>query len=352
MRRLDRGCFVLFAVGVVLAACSSSEPVSSAPVDAGTKAPATAEEACEHHFRAGVERCSSAEISPQEIAGIRTRYVANCVAELGLSGATRTPADLDACASALEAKGCVSYPEFVAECVLKPGTLPEGTACNISAQCQTGVCAYLDTTGTSGCGVCTAVLKEGERCTQDKSFCERGTSCTGSLEKPRETTCKRVTYAEPQAPCSYNVLCGPGYVCAQKGDNPTPLCYESSGPGGMCEEDVSCNEDSFCDKSTRKCVSRAKAGEACSSVLPCAKGLGCDKTQSTCAPIIFAAPGERCGGNIACAQGVCGQGTGAPTCPPVVEDGRGCLANGHMTCKAPAFCLGGKCVMTATQACK
>jgi len=30
-----------------------------------------------------------------------------------------------------------------------------------------------------------------------------------------------------------------------------------------------------------------------------------------------------CGGSVECREGVCGQGTGAPTCPAIVEDGEG-----------------------------
>lgn len=350
MRPMNRASVVLLSLGAALAACSSgSEGVEAAPVvaDGGKATTATAEEACRHEFRVRVERCAK-DVAPQEIGGLRTRYVASCVAELGLAGTTRTAADVETCASALEARACGTEPAFLPECALKPGTLGVGASCNVDAQCQEGVC-LVDASGTS-CGRCVAPLADGDSCSQGSSFCRPGSACLGSIDAPVPTTCKRLSYADAGGECGGGTYCRPGYVCGKAPGAPAK-CIPRYAPGERCADEA-CREDSFCDRVAGKCTSRGKDGEACDSQRPCAEGLGCDRTQHKCAPLTFVGAGESCGGSVACAQGVCGQGTGEPTCPQVVEDGDGCSEGGHMTCRAPAICLGGTCAMLTTLDCK
>ena len=354
MRSMNRGCVVLFSFGVLLAACSgSSDSGDSTGPDSNPITTTTADAACEHLFRVAEERCAK-ETSPREIDSTRTRHVASCVAELALTGTSRTAADVESCASALEKLPCGTISEFVPECTTKGGALADGAACNEGAQCKGGVCDYLDPDAAKTCGVCTAPLEEGASCSQKTSTCTPGTICVGSLDAVTITTCKRVKYAEPKAACGANILCQPGYLCfkANAGD-PTPTCNPRFGPGVYCgDDDDVCEEASFCEKTTNKCANRPKEGEACDFQRPCPNGLGCSKTTGKCSPLTFAAPGEACGGDVACVQGVCGQGTGTQTCPQVVEDGNGCLEDAHMTCRAPAKCVSGKCVMPTTGVCR
>ncbi|AKU98751.1 hypothetical protein AKJ09_05415 [Labilithrix luteola] len=340
---------------MMLAACGSSggESGDAPGTDTGSANETTADAACQHLFRVSEERCAK-EISAETVAATRTRYVTNCVAELALTGTSRSTANVESCARALEKLPCGTVAEFVPECTTKAGTVADGAACNAGAQCKSGICDYGDPDAKSTCGVCATPLAEGASCSPKSSVCTPGTVCVGSLDAVTLTTCKRVSYAEPKAPCGANVLCQPGYLCFKSSaDDPTPTCNPRFAPGVYCgDDDDVCDEASFCEKMTNKCASRPKEGEACDVQHPCPKGLGCSKTTGQCAPFTFAAPGESCGGNVGCVQGVCGQGTGTQTCPPIVEDGSGCLEGAHMTCRAPATCTSGKCVMPTTGVCR
>jgi hypothetical protein len=353
MGSMNRRCVVLFSLGVMLAACSSSSESDDSTGTGTDPAKATTPDAaCQHLFRVAEERCAK-ETSPRESGSTRTRYVASCIAELALTGTSRTAADVESCASALEKLPCGTVSEFVPECTTKAGNLAEGAACNAGAQCKTGVCDYADPDAAKTCGVCVAPLEEGASCSPKTSTCTPGTICVGSLDAVTLTTCKRVKYAEPKAPCGANIFCQPGYLCVKSSAGDSPTCAPRFAPGVYCgDDDDVCDDASFCEKTTSKCASRPKEGEACDVQRPCPKGLGCSKTTGKCAPLAFAAPGESCGGDIACAQGVCGQGTGTPTCPPIVEDGDSCLEAAHMTCRAPANCVSGKCVMPTTGVCR
>lgn len=341
-------------LAVTLAACSngSNDAVDSAGTDSDPQAGTTAESACQHLFRVERERCVEGATAP-DLESTRSRYVDNCVAELSLTGTSRTAADVESCATALSKLPCGTVSEFVPECTVKGGSLANGTSCNDGAQCKSGICDYGDPGAAGTCGICATPLDEGASCSPKNSLCPRGTTCVGSVEAVTITTCKRMKYAEPKAPCGANILCQPGYLCVKvDASAPAPTCNPRFGPGVYCgDDDDVCEETSFCEKTTNKCARRPKEAEACDVQHPCSKGLGCDKATGTCAPLTFAAPGERCGGSVACQHGICGQGTGTQTCPPISEDGSACSDEAHMTCRAPAACVSGKCVMPTTGIC-
>ncbi len=349
---MNRRWAVLFFFGAIAACSGSSESGDSTGSDAGPTQGATADSACQHLFRVTEERCAK-ETSPREIDSTRVRHTAVCVAELALTGTSRTAAHVEACASALEKLPCGTVAEFVPECTTTAGVLADGAVCNAGAQCKSGVCDYEDPAAGKSCGICAAPLAEGAPCSPKASTCTPGTICVGSVDAVSITTCKRVQYAEPKAPCGANILCQPGYLCIKSSsDDPTRTCNPRFGPGVYCgDDDDVCDEASFCDKMTNKCASRPKNGEACDTQHTCPRGLGCSKTTGKCAPLTFVAPGESCGGDVACTHGVCGQGTGTQTCPDVVEDGNACAEGAHMTCRAPAECVNGKCLTPTTGVC-
>ncbi len=352
MRRSKRTYLApLLAAAAVLVACSSEEgsTASPPPPDGGASAPVTPEAACEHQFRVRVERCVKGSVAPATITSARTRYIADCVTALGLSGSTRTADEIDACASALETEECSVFAELLPACAPKAGTLATGSACNVNEQCQSGYCE-LRADG-KGCGVCMATPAEGEGCSAERPACAIGTFCVGEPSSSR-MTCKRVRYADEKAECNgSDIQCRPGFICAST-DGKKPTCIQALAAGQECRDDAHCAKEAFCSRESAKCTNRGKAGDACDAMTPCGEGLGCDRTTQKCAALTFAEPGEDCGGSIACREGVCGQGTGAPRCPAIVEDGKGCLAGAHMTCIAPAACIGGACVMPTTATCK
>ncbi len=356
MPRLMRTCLgPLFAAGVLLA-CSSdgSNAAGGPPTDGdGGAAPVTPQAACEHDFSVRFERCIRDNVAPATMASARTRYVASCVTALGLSGAKRTADEVDACAKAIEGEECGVIAELLPACAPKAGTLGTGAACNVSAQCQSGHCDLLDVRAKGdGCGVCEETVPEGESCGPDQGACAIGTFCVGSPESPRTTRCKPARYVDANAACNgFDLQCRPGLVCATV-DGAAPVCLPRFAVGQPCTADMACAADAFCSTLSGKCEALGKVGDACSSQKPCGSGLGCDRTTNLCAPLTFVEPGESCGGSVACREGVCGQGTGAPTCPTVIEDGKGCLDGAHMTCAAPAACVAGSCVLPTTATCQ
>lgn len=354
MRRSKRTYVALLLAAAALVACSSDRASSGGEQpepDGGVPAPApvTAEAACEHQFRVRVERCTNGNIAPATVASARTRYVADCVAALGLPGSTRTADEVEACASALEPEECGVIAELLPACTPKAGTLATNTACNVGAQCASGNCE-LRAEG-KGCGVCKDPAAEGEGCSAENPACAAGTFCVGEPNASR-MTCKRVSYVAAGASCNgFDAQCRPGFICAAI-DGAAPVCIQALDVGKECRDDAHCAKGTYCSQRLAQCTKRGAAGEACDSTQPCGDGLGCDRESQTCAALTFAEPGESCGGSVACREGICGQGTGAPRCAPIVEDGAGCLAAAHMTCRAPAACVGGGCVMPTTASCQ
>ena len=351
--------FAPLLTAAVLLACSSNDERSSAapPNDAGASTPVTAQAACEHHFRVRFERCQEETVAPETLKSARARYIESCVGALALPGSTRTADELDACAAAVEAEDCSVLADALPACARKTGTLAIGSACNVDAQCQSGNCEVSGAqSGTKGCGVCNEAIPEGEKCKAEGPPCAIGTLCVASPEEIRRggsPTCKRVSFAGADESCTgSDVQCRSGLVCATLGTGATPMCTPALAPGAECSHDAACGEDAFCGYTTGKCQSRGKTGDACDAQTPCSAGLGCDPTTNKCAPLTFVEPGASCGGNVACREGVCGQGTGAPRCPQIVEDGKGCLVGAHMTCRAPAACIGGMCVLPTTATCR
>lgn len=354
MRRSKLCLAPLFAAAVLLACSSSDESSKAGPSnepDAST--PVTAQSACEHEFRVRFERCNGGSIAPATMTSAKARYVESCVNAFGLAGSTRTADELDACATAIEAEECGTFAELLPACAAKAGTLATGTACNVDAQCQTGHCDLFGPQAKGrGCGVCAETTPEGESCDAERPACALGTFCVGSPDAPSAPKCRRVRYVDPSASCNgFDIQCRVGFVCAAV-DGAAPVCIPALAAGAACTDDAACAKDAFCGYSTGKCTNRGKAGDACDAQNPCSEGLGCDRTSNKCAPLTFVEPGESCGGSVQCREGVCGQGTGAPRCPEVVDDGKGCLEGAHMTCRAPAACINGACVLPTTATCQ
>ncbi len=287
------------------------------------------------------------------MASARTRYVESCVAALSLTGSTRTADEVEACAKAVEAEECGVVPVLLASCAPKAGTLPAGSACNVDAQCQSGLCDLLDLRAKAkGCGVCMEPTPERTTCDRSHPTCAPPTFCSTTATSPLVGYCLRRRYVDEGASCDgIESYCHPGFVCASIDGSPH-TCIRQHSVGEQCPGEDACEKGTFCSTTGNTCASRGNVGEPCDSITPCNEGLGCDRTTNKCAPLTFAEPGESCGGSVACREGVCGQGTGAPTCPDIVQDGKACLEGANMTCQAPATCIAGACLMAITATCQ
>jgi hypothetical protein len=320
---------------------SGSEPGDSTVVltgDAGTQqmADGGVAAACDQLFDAWVA-CSL--VLPAAAAHNAPRFRQFCEIQAALPGSTTTAAEIEACARA-----------FAADCsatcqTSNVGTLPAGSPCNIGwdLQCQSGSCAEvrLADGGYSSCGVCAASIPVGQPCvTTDTKVCVQGSYCAA----PSSGTC--VTYGDAGAPCSPNLLCQPGLVCSSAG-----LCEPEAPLGHGCSSDVDCAQGLPCVGGT--CSPRADAGAHCTVSgysTPCAYGLECDTTTSTCvAPTVQ--PGGACGSNgQLCVFGQCIQGA----CPTIVADGQPCPTSNTAMCDVEAQCdsTTGKCAIPGSTACR
>ncbi len=356
MRLSTQFCLAPFLGAAALLACSSevvSNEAGPSNHDAGApSSPITAQSACEHEFRVQFERCTK-DVAPQTMTSARTRYVESCVSALGLAGSTRTVDEVEACAKAVEAEECGIVADILPACARKAGSLATGSACNVDAQCQSGLCDLLDAHAKGkGCGVCADTALEGEGCNSEGRACAPGTHCVGSKASPTVKTCQRVRYVDEKASCNgFDLQCRVGFMCASvKGAEPS--CVRRLPAGERCSGNAMCVKEAFCSQNTGTCTNRGNAGDACDAMTPCADGLGCDRTTSKCGPLTFVGPDESCGGTVLCREGICGQGTGAPRCPQIIEDGEGCIEGAHTTCRAPAACIDGACVMPTTATCQ
>ncbi len=220
------------------------------------------------------------------------------------------------------------------------GTLVDGTACQESSQCSSGLC-----TGATDkvCGTCMQPLPTGGDCTGsnskrcamnaqcDKGFCsvstlaEYGKECSLSRPCREGSTCLYAntdggTYSECILDKTTSQLCPSGTVCASAGNN---VCNGSCGPrpieGGACDAKNGCRSGFVCDtgfcrkgkvdvavgavckvnadvcvagavcakydspSKSYSCVVRAKLDESCGSgVNKCAPPLVCDTATLLC----------------------------------------------------------------------
>jgi len=164
--------FAAGAIGLALACCGKGDVVPAG--DAGTDGGAAPAGACDDFFASVIERCSICpgcrpNVGPaepaSEVARVRARWDAACAAFLALPGLAPDASDLAACASAVEAGGCVPY--YFPSCAQDAcrslygdpgrGTLQAGSTCLLSAQCDEGVCSAgyeLPDGGIPICGAC------------------------------------------------------------------------------------------------------------------------------------------------------------------------------------------------------
>ncbi|MEP7119360.1 MAG: hypothetical protein ABJE95_00395 [Byssovorax sp.] len=277
------------------------------------------------------------------------------------------------------------------------GTLPAGATCDISLQCQSGVCSTTFTYDFDyTCGVCVDPKKPGEAC-DATTTCEGRSSCTDGVCKswgdplgspcqaakgesnclpdlycPKDTcvprlhigdTCDESYVAHEACPvgavCSGKICqvvvegksgdtcddivvkCGSGMFCAD-GQCRAPVA--NVGLGGSCAVDV-CAPDLRCngDKGL-VCTAPKEAGESCWENRECAPGLICPallQQNPVCSPP--SAEGQPCISEDACDNGLTCDGSvaGAPVCVPKANVGDAC--SDQIRCWAPLTCVGGIC---------
>jgi hypothetical protein len=243
---------------------------------------------------------------------------------------------VEACAAAREAQSCEDFARRVpVECLARPGTLPEETACLAGSQCSSGYC---DLNAPTPCGRCRPRTAAGELCSDKADSCPAGHECRFPEAGPPSLRCLPVA-AEGQA------CLGPRRSCATGLDCMDFICRPSQILAGA------------------PCDPERAGAPGCRRDL----GLWCDPTTKACAKIPLANRGERCGvvsGRIvACASGsactIYGD-AGDGTCTVIGGEGADCAPKNNtaaLMCEPSALCVfrepgrAGTCVVPRAVGC-
>jgi len=267
--------------------------------------------------RADIERICGRDVVPVEGASFDAEAATKCLEGLSRVFEPCTPptiADTDARAAL---STCSS---------LWRRTLPLGANCSTASQC-----APRERPDDAGCilGRCTAlVARVGEAC---------GTYIEGTVG------------CEPSAFCKsdYGKITG---VCRAKGKNgeaciaayddscvdtqwcPEGVCRDSRPLGSTCGSPTAssreCASPSWCDLTSKTCVSPRNEGDPCdpASMRPtCVGSLACSSIRKLC--ITKKPDGASCASTDECTRGVCDKGTCTP--PPFLVFGNLCASPGE-----------------------
>lgn len=270
------------------------------------------------------------DLDPSLVAAVRAgrvkydgRKLGDCYEQFGNATCDRTDADgrhlLAGCDGAIA------------------GTVGDGGACAVAAECISGVCNIVDCpdaccpgTCVGGtmpdleagldevCGgmvqcelgtscsnnICVALVPAGSRCISSTE-CDYGLGCAGT---PR--TCRTLPLLGE--PCAADTACrDEGQYC----NTTTLVCTQVGLPGDACSAAARCSSFYECDPSAMQCARGAAVGEACTSTSQCFD-FGTYCKADVCAPV--EATGTACADDEACASAFCGPADTCaerPTCP-------------------------------------
>ncbi|MBM4357284.1 MAG: hypothetical protein FJ096_04165 [Deltaproteobacteria bacterium] len=212
---------------------------------------------------------------------------------------------------------------------------PEGGKClalpKADAMCVVGRCG--DGLVCDG-GICRALQGEGKACLGD-DVCEKAFVC-------REGFCKKP--GQKDEACSTAAQCAVGLGCF------SGACATANALGDGCNFDE-CGPDATCAQTPglKKCVAKAKVGEACSQFGDCEAGTDCDYAQMSPKCVAIPKIGETC------AIGYCAEGASCKdgSCVATPKVGETCATGSSKPCIDGTGCVGSKCAAGAPagQAC-
>jgi hypothetical protein len=290
---------------------------------ADTGAPLTAAQACAQEAAAICDALSGcATFWVQLLYGAKatcaSRQALSCMNDQSPAGTNRTPADIQACATAVATSSCPSLlaGNFPDACQIKPGLLANGHGCGSDWQCQSTYCG-----GKQGlqCGVCGPRAATGGTCA-DTDGCLAGLVCANK---------RCVTPGTIGAACeATNQPCRSDLYCAAAG-----TCAARAGAGGSC----------------------ADTGDACAIT----QGVACNIFNHVCEQVGVASPGQACGiinrtYTLCVALSPCvGQTLTTPgVCATPAADGEACgKSASDRTCVSPAACDLDVCRLPSTPSC-
>jgi hypothetical protein len=298
-------------------------------------APAT-EDACRSsaiHICHKIRTCRPASFSVIYADDEECRVQSERTCRLGLvfPGVGDTPARVAACADAIKDLNCDQWnlDTAPAACTVPAGTLPDGAACNVAAQCQAG------------------------------SSCKFDPLPPGTAPPP--TRCGRCARRPTEnQPCDFNgTLCAAGHICISTGTTPTPVCLRTRKAGDACTGRDICEFPSACIQDKCQASYTLREGDPCRNVTQRCDirlDLYCNGLTGTCQRRMQAArPGQPCGtlydGSntfvdcepTATCTGV-SQGGFVSVCVARVGEGEACTTTTPgPRCKVGLVCGAGKC---------
>jgi hypothetical protein len=284
-----------------------------------------------------------------------SRLTAQCVKNLGAPGTGATPATVESCAQAIPMEMCSAYlgndPDD--SCLPPMGTVANGSACGLSAQCAS---TYCQIPAHGSCGVCANVPMAGDAC-----------GPTGECGGRGGLVCQNdvcVAQGALNAACDKDNPCGPDLSCVGA----------KAGTKGACTAPVAM-VGATCDPNKL-------TGPGCDNTL----GLYCSPATKQCVAVTFATDGQPCGevsgGLVICQAGTCiipaasddggldaslddGGAEGGTTatkqgtCKAFAMENQACDTSGGPFCMGPAKCIyasdastAGTCTLLDPSACK
>jgi hypothetical protein len=284
-------------------------------------------------------QCSPYEMQIQfanDSSACASLFVSGCNENFSIKGLGLTPANLEACASALNAQSCAEVATKTPDvCANPPGTLANGEGCFESSQCQGGVCSFGVGNGTSpatSCGTCaTANALEG---------CSADSQCPGTQVCVLAGTGGGGSAGTCVTPGALGAPCGPGGEAPCEGDLVCQIA-DDAGTTGTCASPPT-NVGAPCETTTRTTV-------ACGGDLQCVNNV-CQNVTYVPAGGACSTTGAPVGGAVqVCAASVCYGGrcvasaaVGSACAPssstgPACVDGASCV-NGVCTASVPPTC--------------
>ena len=258
------------------------------------------------------------QVSYGDEATCETRFKLAVAPTLTANGTGATTGQYESCSSELANASCddMLSRNFPQSCRTVAGSLGDGTACGVDAQCKGKLCRLAD---NSNCGACSTIGAGGAACTSDSE-------------------------------CDY------GLTCANK------VCVQYGAAGASCDTTHPCKPTLACNNGT--CATPGEAGAAC----PMLGGGGCDtlkglycNASKVCASVATGNAGQACGYDVSAAtytvctaSGTCKLNTGstAGTCMAPAADGAACDTTNGPSCTPPATCSGGVCKIADPSTCK
>jgi hypothetical protein len=194
------------------------------------------------------------------------------------------------------------------------GTVPEGGACFVAAECADfATCTLNDpncnatTTCCPGtCGAPRRTVMKGQSC-DELDRCEDGTYCKPAASGTGSGTCS--AWATEGAACDELDSCVNPLVCS--GSAGVRTCVRPAGSGETCDpaRSTECADSrQHCDPTTLKCVDALPAGAACERHEECSAHASC--VDGTCQDDLAegaacTTDGPDCGGLAECVDGTC-----------------------------------------------